>query len=37
MIAGIAHAHGAAIATRDRDLSGSGVALIDPWKARQPK
>ncbi len=33
MIAAIAHMHGAAIATRDRDLSGCGVPLIDPWTA----
>jgi predicted nucleic acid-binding protein len=33
MIAAIAHAHGAAIATRDSDLDGCGVPLINPWEA----
>ena len=33
MIAAIARAHGAAIATRDRDLDGCGVPVINPWKA----
>lgn len=31
MIAAIARAHGATVVTRDRDLSGCGVAVIDPW------
>ena len=31
MIAAIALAHGAAIATRDRDFAGCGVSVIDPW------
>lgn len=34
MIAAIAQAHGAAIATRDRDLADCGVPVIDPWEAR---
>jgi predicted nucleic acid-binding protein len=33
MIAAIAHAHGAAIATRDSDFGGCGVPLINPWEA----
>ena len=33
MIAAIARVHGAAIATRDGDLAGCGVPLIDPWQA----
>lgn len=33
MIAAIAHVHGAAIATRDSDLSGCGVPLVNPWEA----
>lgn len=33
MIAAIAQAHGAALATRDRDLAGCGVPVIDPWTA----
>lgn len=33
MIAAIAQKHGAAIATRDRDLTGCGIPVIDPWKA----
>lgn len=32
MIAAIAHAHGAAVATRDGDLAGCGVPVIDPWQ-----
>jgi predicted nucleic acid-binding protein len=32
MIAAIAHAHGAAVASRDRDLAGCGVPLINPWQ-----
>ncbi len=32
MIAAIAHAHGAAIATRDGDLEGCGVPFINPWQ-----
>ena len=32
MIAGIAHSHEAALATRNvRDFEGCGVTLIDPW------
>jgi predicted nucleic acid-binding protein len=31
MIAAIARVHGAAVATRDGDLAGCGVPLIDPW------
>lgn len=32
-IAGIARAHGFAVATRNvRDYKGAGVALIDPWE-----
>ena len=31
MIAAIAHVHGATIATRDRDLQGCGVPVVDPW------
>ena len=34
MIAAIAQTHGAAIATRDRDLIGCGVPIVDPWEAR---
>lgn len=33
LIAAIAQAHGATIATRDRDLAGCGVPVIDPWTA----
>jgi toxin FitB len=33
MIAAIAHTHGAAVATRDRDLAGCGVPLVNPWEA----
>lgn len=33
MIAAIAHVHGAAIATRDSDLGGCGVPLVNPWEA----
>ena len=33
MIAAIARAHGAAIATRDRDLDGCGVPVVNPWAA----
>lgn len=33
MIAAIAQAHGAAIATRDSDFGGCGVPLINPWEA----
>lgn len=33
MIAAIAQAHGAAVATRDRDLTGCGVPVINPWAA----
>lgn len=33
MIAAIARAHGAAVATRDRDLNGCGVPIINPWEA----
>jgi predicted nucleic acid-binding protein len=32
MIAAIAHAHGAAVATRDSDLADCGVPVIDPWR-----
>ncbi len=33
-IAAIAHAHGAAVATRNvADFLGCGVAVIDPWKS----
>ncbi len=35
MIAPIAHAHGAAIATRDSDLAGCGVPILNPWSAPQ--
>jgi predicted nucleic acid-binding protein len=32
MIAGIARAHGATLATRNvRDFEGCGIRLIDPW------
>lgn len=31
MIAAIAHAHGAAVATRDADLAGCGVPVVNPW------
>lgn len=31
MIAAIAHVHDATIATRDRDLQGCGVPVVDPW------
>ena len=33
MIAAIARAHDAAVATRDRDLNGCGVPIINPWEA----
>lgn len=34
MIAAIAHAHGAAVATRNiSDFGGLGLALIDPWRS----
>ena len=33
MIAAIARTHGAAIATRDRDLKGCGVPIVNPWEA----
>ena len=33
MIAAIAHTHGAAIATRDSDLAGCSIPVIDPWQA----
>lgn len=33
MIAATACVHGAAIATRDRDLNGCGVPVINPWEA----
>ncbi len=33
MIAAIAHAHGAAVATRDSDLSDCGVPVVNPWTA----
>jgi predicted nucleic acid-binding protein len=33
MIAAIARAHGASVATRDGDLAGCGVPLINPWSA----
>lgn len=33
MIAAIARTHGAAIATRDRDLQGCGVPMVNPWEA----
>jgi predicted nucleic acid-binding protein len=33
MIAAIARAHGAAVATRNvKDFEGTGVALINPWE-----
>ena len=31
MIAAIAHAHGASIATWDSDLDDCGVPVINPW------
>ena len=32
MIAGIVHAHGATLATRNiRDFEGCAIALVDPW------
>ncbi len=31
LIAAIARTHGAAIATRDRDFTGCGVTVINPW------
>lgn len=35
MIAAIARAHGAAVATRNvKDFEGTGVTLINPWEAR---
>lgn len=33
MIAAIAQAHGATIVSRDRDLKGCGVPVINPWEA----
>jgi toxin FitB len=33
MIAAIARAHGASVATRDGDFAGCGVPVIDPWTA----
>ncbi len=33
MIAAIARVHGASVATRDSDLTGCGVPLINPWTA----
>ena len=36
MIAAIARVHGAAVATRDSDLIGCGVPVIDPWGAAWP-
>lgn len=33
MIAAIAGAHGAAVASRDRDLAGCGVPIVNPWAA----
>ncbi len=33
MIAAIAQVHGAAVASRDSDLAGCGVPLINPWAA----
>ena len=33
MIAAIAQVHGAAVASRDNDLAGCGVPLINPWAA----
>ena len=33
MIAAIAQAHGAAVATRDSDLTSCGIPVINPWKA----
>ena len=33
MIAAIAQAHGATIVTRDRDLTGCGVPVVNPWEA----
>lgn len=35
MIAAIAQLHGAAVASRDSDLVGCGVPLINPWEATQ--
>jgi predicted nucleic acid-binding protein len=32
MIAAIARAHGAAVATRDRDLEGCGIPIVNPWE-----
>jgi predicted nucleic acid-binding protein len=32
MIAATARVHGAAVATRDRDLEGCGVPIVDPWR-----
>lgn len=31
MIAAIARAHGAPLATRDRDFSGCEITIINPW------
>ena len=33
MIAAIARTHGATIATRDQDLEGCGVPVVNPWEA----
>jgi toxin FitB len=33
MIAAIAQARGATIVTRDRDLSGCGISVVNPWAA----
>lgn len=33
MIAAVAQAHGATIVTRDQDLNGCGVPVVDPWTA----
>ena len=33
MIAAIARRHGAGVATRDRDLNGCGIPVINPWVA----
>lgn len=33
LIAAIALTHGAAVATRDGDFTGCGIAVIDPWEA----
>jgi len=36
MIVAIAQAHGAAIATRDSDLAGCGVPIVNPWGFGDP-